>query len=312
MPVRTQPELHIVGALHIDEVATVQGSFVPAASNPVLWKRYAGGVGCNVARAVNTILRSEAADISVRFHTALGDDSHGQILVDRLQTDGLSVNPYIIEGHSTGRYSVVVDESGQLILGLADVQLAEQLQASRLLSELNTGTNTSLLLDANLSQACIRGLMEAACRASMNVTALTVSPSKAVRLLPWADKIDLLFCNRREAQALLIASGQSPEKTAVEQLPLKELADALLTLGFVSFVLTDAAETILVMYQNVLIRVPVPPVKISHNVNGAGDALAGASVAGWLMGLPLERAVTDLGLALAADVLSGKRLPLSI
>lgn len=296
----------------MDEVATVQGRYIPAASNPVLWKRYIGGVGCNVARAAQTILSRNPSNGSVRFHAALGEDHAGQTLFDRLQSDELLLEPQYITGCSTGRYSVVVDQSGQLVLGLADVQLAERLQATAILPRLKPEMTTTLVLDANLSPACIAALAETAQNACVPVIALAVSPSKALRLLPLADKIDLLFCNRREAQALVVASDRLTDPSVAEQLSLHELAEALVTSGFRDFVVTDAADALVIMCKNTVTRVPVPPIQIKHNVNGAGDALAGATIAAWVMGKPLHKAVTDYGLELAAGVLSGRRLPLPL
>ncbi|MFK7859838.1 MAG: PfkB family carbohydrate kinase [Granulosicoccus sp.] len=307
-----QPVLRVVGALHIDEVATVQGQFVAAASNPVAWQRYVGGVGGNAARAAQALFDLKKEDRSVSFHAALGDDSAGQSLVNRMQASGLRVHPQFIKGYATGRYSVVVDESGQMVLGLADVQLAEKLTPTSLLHTINLPMSATVLLDANLSPGCLQTLIETASLSSTPVAALTVSPAKATRLLPWSDKIDLLFCNRREAHAMAIKSGMLPENATATQLSLPQLADTLVELGFNDFVLTDAASTLIIRRHNLISQVNVPPVKIDHNVNGAGDALAGASVAALLLGLPLERAVTECGLKMAADVLTGRRLPLGL
>ncbi|MFK7993868.1 MAG: PfkB family carbohydrate kinase [Granulosicoccus sp.] len=304
------PKLRIVGALHIDEVATVQGTFVAAASNPVAWQRYVGGVGSNAARAAQTIFNIKAAGNSVGFHAMLGDDNAAISLVDSLRGEGVQVVPQFAKDQATGRYSVVVDESGNMVLGLADVQLAEFLQAETILTSLNSELTSILLVDANLSPDCLQTLIQTACLSSIPVAALTVSPSKAERLLPWADKIDVLFCNRREAQALITHSNRLQASKQCEPASIQEMADALVELGFNDFVLTDSASPLMIRCQNAFTQVQVPPVTINHNVNGAGDTLAGASIAALTLGLPLEQAVSEYGLGLAADVLKGKRLPL--
>lgn len=308
----SQPTLRVVGAMHVDEVATVQGRLVPEASNSVVWQRFLGGVGSNAARAAQAVYNSQVAGNTVNFHTALGDDNTAQTLVNRMQGEGIQVESQLIKAHSTGRYSVVVDESGQLVLGLADVQLAEHLDAAPIMPTILSELTSALVLDANLSPACIKSLVEIASSTSVMVAALTVSPSKAVRLLPWAEQIGLLFCNRREALALGIESKLIPAFTAADHLSLQQLGNVLVELGFNDFVLTDAASELLVRCQGILTRVPVPFIKVEHNVNGAGDALAGASIAALSSGLPLVQAVAQIGLSLAADVLSGKRLPLGL
>jgi len=305
----TPHSLLIAGAMHVDEVATAQGKIIPAASNPVVWRRYVGGVAANAARAAQSLFKAKDSGGCVCLHAALGDDNTAQLLIASLQNEGVQISPQIIQRQATGRYSVLVDESGQMVLGLADAQLAEQLQAKPLLATVDSASAGTLLLDANLSYACIEALIESAGKLSMPVVALTVSPAKAVKFLPWADKLDLLFCNRREA--LAIASHLLPETHNSDELPLSKLAEVLVDIGFQDFVLTDAAAALLVRCQGVLTSVPVPPVVVDHNVNGAGDTLAGATMAAVAMGFSLEHAVSEFGLRMAADVLEGRRLPLA-
>ncbi len=48
----------------------------------------------------------------------------------------------------------------------------------------------------------------------------------------------------------------------------------------------------------------------TSSVNGAGDAMAGASMAAWLTGISLPDAVQRYGLVQAAAVVSGQLQPL--
>jgi len=307
-----RPQLQVVGALHMDEIATVQGPFVPAASNPVVWQRFVGGVGSNAARAAQAVFDLEAYGCPVTLHAALGDDNAGKSILDELQRDGVRVQPQFVTDKTSGRYSVVIDSSGQMILGLADVQIAEHLQPHAILSTVRKTLTTNLLLDANLSHECIRMLLESTGSPQFTVAALTVSPAKAIKLLPWANSIDFLFCNRREAYALALEARLICAQSPVEKVPLQQLADALVELQFNDFVLTDAASPLIIRCEGLFVSMPVPDITITMNVNGAGDTLAGASTAALTMGIPLTQAVRDHGLSLAADVLTGKRLPLRI
>ena len=121
-----QPSLHVAGALHVDEVASVKGQLVSQASNPVSWQQFAGGVGANAARAALSVYQ-QAATGTINLHAAIGDDTNGEALILRMQQEGLTVRPQLMNGHATGRYSAIMSESGDLELGLADVQLAERL-----------------------------------------------------------------------------------------------------------------------------------------------------------------------------------------
>ena len=94
--------------------------------------------------------------------------------------------------------------------------------------------------------------------------------------------------------------------------PLGTLADALATLGSRRFVLSDGAAAVLVQDIASRERVAVAPIAPGaassvRSVNGAGDALAGATLARWLDGRSLAAAVREAGLPAARDILLGRR-----
>ena len=305
-------QLHVVGALHIDEVATVSGNFVPAASNPVSWRRFAGGVAANAARAAHDVLGMSNAACLTYLHAAIGEDIQGQALVTRMEERGLLMQAHRVMAEHTGRYSVVVDNTGEMIVGLSDMSLAERLEAEQVMPVLDGVENGILLLDANLSSACIGSLIHSARSNSMTVAALSVSPAKALRILPFANSVDLLFCNRREAESMLAHAVVSPTVEHVSTQKTEQLSQALARIGFNNHVLTDAANPVHLCVEQNRQTIEIPPVRITKNVNGAGDTLAGASIGATMLGKPLAEAITDHGIPMAIEVLSGKRLPLAL
>ncbi len=327
-------ELHVAGGLLLDETAIVEGGLMSGASNPVAWRRYAGGVAANAARAACSVYKSQnylpesgpdscSSTALVTLHTALGDDSDAAALLSTMASIDLLVESHYVDGFSTGRYSAIMDSGGNLLLGLADVSVAEQLQASHVLEKLNQSAQNSLantlpgtppytlLIDANLSADCINGLTKEASDDHSFIAALAVSPHKAKRLLPVAKQVDLLFCNRREAIALASATAGYPHHTE-KAMSLEQLTSYLVELGFSDLIITDAGDGLLSRCQGVNTTMQVPDVSITHNVNGAGDTLAGATLAAMTTGLDQLRAIELVGLPLAADVLTGKRSPLKM
>lgn len=324
-------QLLLAGAIHIDDVATTTSPLIARASNPVSWSRYMGGVAVNAACAA---ARSPLLTEPVHFCGAVGDDPYATGLKEALTLSGVIGHLCTLAGRTTGRYSAIMDQ-GDLYIGLSDVSLCEELLATEIIGKLDAlndasldpeaGSvkssvspgaqhiehanrprhNSALLLDANLSQNCIRTLVDWAENQSITLTALSVSPVKSRRLLPIAGQTTLLFCNRREAQAML-GIPQSSEP------PLSTLSDGLQKLGFRQFVLTDGAEPALVQIDHHQYRLPVSTNHTVHSANGAGDALAGASFAAWASGMELVDAVRDYGLPEAARVLQGQQKPVSI
>ncbi len=309
--IKRQPLMSVAGALHVDEVARVKGRFVPKASNPVSWQRYVGGVGCNAARAAQSVY-SQASVGTVNLHAAIGDDADGQALISRIENEGLMVQPQFITGNLTGRYSAVMSESGELELGLADVQLAEQLHPRTIIKAWIEAPAHTVLLDANLSTDCISSLIEYAGAANNFIAAMAVSPHKVVRLAHFAHHIDLLFCNRLEAYALAEFAQVELDHTTAASVSLHQLSDALAIIGFNDFVLTDGGAPMIIHSNGTKNSQQPPPVNLNHNVNGAGDTLAGATLAAVTLGKSLDDAVTHHGLPMAASILSGSRLPLDL
>ena len=153
-------------------------------------------------------------------------------------------------------------------------------------------------IDANLNTQCLQELVEflASKQPRAIIAALPISPEKALKWRTCSDKVDMLFCNRREAAAL------TDKQTSA---PIGELGSALTEMGFANIVLTDASNSIQVIQHKQLTNVAVPSVDITGNVNGAGDALAGATLAHFIKTGDLTRSVTVAGISAAHRVLTG-------
>jgi len=286
----------VVGAAHIDEIAYPEAVLQAQASNPVQWQRRLGGVGINTALAISNT--KPAA--TIHFIAAIGDDAAGTQLTDTLNSESLEAQLIAIPGKSTGRYTAILDEQGELYIGLADVSAAEALTSEAVLPLLSSATPESLVLDANLSTDCLAPLVRWQNKQSENTLfgtiALAVSPAKAIRLKPLAKQINMLFCNRREAAALTTQDVDTRPGL---------LADGLLHIGFCNFVLSDGSEPVLVQTTNRREKIPITTVDHVRHVNGAGDALAGATIAALVDGFDISTALRNTGLPAAAAVLTG-------
>lgn len=292
--------LLIVGALHLDELADVQGTPVLHASNPVTWRYSIGGVAANAALSAAQVADS---DSTVALACAVGTDSLAQSLTNGLRANGIDVREQLVENAGTGRYTAIMDNQGELLLGLADVDLARKLASGHVVKLLRALRPDAVLLDANLSVSCLHAISDYCSQASITLAAMAVSPVKALKLLGHATTIDLLFCNRREAVAL--TNTELDDEDAVNSLPIDSLADALQQAGFVRFVLTDGKQDILVQSDSHRSRTSVPSVIVHDHVNGAGDALAGACFAAFANQCSLVQALRDYGLPQARQIISG-------
>lgn len=292
-PLRKLPgSVLIVGGLLVDDVAVGTESIRPCCSNPVRWEQKLGGVATNIARVV-------AQQLDCVLVASIGDDKGGKLMSQALYDVGVTCSPIIRTGETSDRYSAVLNPNGDLFVGLADARLVEKIQWQDIQSHWPQQTPDAVLLDANLSQSCITETVTAIAELHKDTTkihAMAVSPIKAKRWLPVADKVDVLFCNRLEAATLTALPDQSN---------LATLADALLNCGFAQFVITDASAEIMVQENVGRTTIPVDSVQVEQNVNGAGDAMAGATLIQLLQGEPLAQAIATAGLSAANAVLRG-------
>jgi len=282
----------IIGGLLVDDIAISVENLKEGSSNPVSWHHRLGGVATNVARVA-------AQQLGVLLIANTGDDEHGKLLASLLAQQSLSSSLVIWSGENSDRYTAVVNANGELFIGLADAQLVEQMRWSDIEQRLPAWRPEAVVIDANLSPSCLSETVNALAshyQTPVPIYALAVSPAKSVRWLSVADKVDVLLCNRREAAALTKLDWQSD---------INLLADGLLEQRFENFVITDGGDAILVQDRQSRSFIPVPEIRIDKNVNGAGDAMAGATIVQLIHGQSLPQALRAAGLNAAQAVLSG-------
>jgi len=301
--IQQNKKLAIVGAVHVDDIARSSSPLVSRASNPVSWEQQIGGVAANAARAAALCALDHQ---TIELTAAVGEDPLAAALSSALSACNVTPHLLPMSGCLTGRYTAIMNNDGELYIGLADVALAEQLDLNHVNDIARRGPYCAMLVDANLSNHCLASLATLALRMTAPLAALTVSPSKALRLRPIADKINLLFCNRREALALIANDDAAAELSSANPVSAGQLADGLSELGFTQIVLTDAQAPILVQDGNQRYQIPVPAIDDPYTVNGAGDAMAGGCFAAWAAGENLYDSVKNTGLALAAGVVRGE------
>jgi len=291
-PEATSKNILVVGGLLVDDIAISTENLRTGSSNPVSWHHRLGGVATNVARVA-------AQQLGVLLIANTGDDEHGKMLAGLLAQQSLSSSLVVWTGQSSDRYTAVLDSDGELFIGLADASLVEQMSWSDIEQRLPEWRPEAIVVDANLSQACLNETITDLAShydTRVPVYALAVSPAKSVRWLSVADKVDVLLCNRREAAALTRLDWQSN---------LDTMADELIKKRFSSFVITDGSKPILVQDRQSRSSVSVPEVDINKNVNGAGDALAGATIVQLIKGQSLSQAISVEGIEAASAVLLG-------
>ncbi|MDW6026587.1 carbohydrate kinase family protein [Mesorhizobium sp. BAC0120] len=283
----TRLKLLAVGGAHVDRRGQVSGIFVPGASNPGRMSEDVGGGVFNALR--NAVQRGvEASLISLR-----GADSAGENVaraIDQAKIRDLSA---VFLDRATPSYTALIDRDGEVIAGLADMELYEfafpkQLRRSKVRDEVAAAD--AILTDANLPAEALGRL--AALAAGKPLFAIAISPAKVVRLWGALDTVACLFMNTREA-ASLAATPHEAEPAA--------LAERLAGMGLGSGVITSGSSAVIGFDTTGIFQIVPPRLASMADATGAGDALAGVTVAAMIQGKPLREALRE---GIAAAVLT--------
>lgn len=244
-------------------------------------------VGGGVFNAVRSAARRglAASLLSVR-----GGDSAGDSVARAIAEYGIEDLSAVFLDRATPSYTALIDRDGELIAGFADMELYElafpkQMRRAKVREAI--GATDALLCDANLPAEALERLAGAV--QGKPVFAIAISPAKVVRFRPVMDRLALMFMNRRESIALSGLDQHADDKTVVAGLRELELKAGVITSGSGPLLLYDETGTY---------AIPPPSPRSVADVTGAGDALAGATVAALMQGQSLRSAVRE-GMAAA-------------
>ncbi|MGL4489360.1 MAG: carbohydrate kinase family protein [Rhizobiaceae bacterium] len=283
-----RPRLIGIGGAHVDRRGMMGADYIYGASVP---GRMIEEVGGGVFNALRTAVQfqTDCTLLSVR-----GGDAAGELVANEIKRTGIADLSSVFLDRATASYTALLTQDGDVVAALADMSIYETAlprQIARRKTRDAIAESDAVLVDANMSQEAITRLV-ARCEGKP-VYAIAISPAKAVRLRPVLNKIECLFLNQREARAMLALDGDVADWHA------ERLAQGLNALGLRRCVLSNGAHDVCVMDNGMITRISPPKAQAVVDVTGAGDALAGATLAAILNGKPFAVSVRH-GLAAAA------------
>lgn len=273
------PKLFAAGGAHIDRRGQVSGPYVPAASNPGTMREDVGG---GVFNALRTVVRR---GVSASLMSVRGGDTAGETVARAVAQAGIKDLSVTFLDRATPSYTAILDNEGELVVGFADMGLYDlafpkQMRRANIRGAVEMAD--AVLCDANLPTAALERLVALAGVRPLFVIA--ISPAKVVRLASLFERPTLVFMNRREAAALTGLSREAPES---------ELVAGLRGIGMRGGVVTAGDRPALGFDKDGAFSITPPPPGAVVDVTGAGDALAGATTAALLRGLPLRIALRE-------------------
>ena len=270
-----------IGGATVDRFYRASGALRPGTSNPVTSSRSFGGVARNVAETLSRL------GISAALVSAVGADENGQALKRDLADVGVDISGVQERaGATTAEYVALVEPSGDLALGLADMAIFDGLTPGALDASTSLIESAALLFaDCNLPASTLADLIARRREGRLPTLAVdAVSVPKAGRLPADLNGLDLLFLNQDEARAML-----GPDEGAA----------ALLARGVGTVVLTRGPLGATIADREGVAELPAVPVGGVLDVTGAGDALVAATLM-WIVQGHDPRTALQAGLAAAA------------
>jgi pseudouridine kinase len=296
------PFVTVVGGANIDIHGKSDNALRSQDSNPGRVLTSAGGVARNIAENLARL------GIDCRLISAVGNDNHGKMLI-RLSRDAGIDMQYVHEIASapTSTYLSVLDDTGDMQVGISDMSIIEKLSAERLRPQQAMMQRSSLIIaDCNLPDDTLAWLTSTFAEPPLFVD--TVSTTKALRIRPYLASIHTLKAGASEAEAL----------TGLEARTLKQLhvvAEKLHADGVMRVFITRGEEGVFYSIGDAQGVQKSPRVKPDmNNAGGAGDAfLAGLAyswLAKWTLEKSLQFALVAAELTLAHDATSNPALSL--
>ncbi|MDY0295634.1 MAG: carbohydrate kinase family protein [Acholeplasmataceae bacterium] len=223
-------------------------------SNPGYLKKSLGGVGRNIAENLARL------GLDVTLITPLGHDSYKDLITNQAQQIGLSILP--IDINETPTYVSVIDEKGEDLIGVALMDEIQSITIDQVLKHQSLLDEAELLvLDTNLSEGVLRGLLE---RYKDKTYVDAISGQKAFKLKTLLPFIHTLKMNLIEAKTIAGFGDSSCEG-------LDKLGDFFISKGTREVFITLGDKG--VYYANREVALSRSSVSLKPiNSTGAGDA----------------------------------------
>lgn len=258
----------VIGAVNVDICGRAAKTLNLHDSNLGTVSHSLGGVGRNIAHDLHLL------GVNVRLCAAIGDDAYAEGILKSCLRLGIDMSlSRQIRGGKTSCYLYVADEKGEMLAGIADMDIAANIDSgyiASILAELNAAD--AVVIDGNLSEETVRFVAE---NVTVPIFADPVSVVKSEKLRPALSKLKAIKPNAIEAMRLTGATD--PESAARE----------LIRLGTDRVFVSLGADGIIACEGERLLRLPCEG-SVPVNTTGCGDAAVAAVIWATLNGLGLE------------------------
>lgn len=302
----------VVGGAVMDCKARCHGPLRLRTSNPGEHEWTPGGVARNIAENLALL------GASVELVAPVGADELGRDLIARTGAAGVGVDHVVRSHEATGIYVAVLDDDGDLLVGISDMTATDTLAVHALTGARDTiGSAEILVVDGNVPEPVCAWLLQYAAAAQVPVVIDPVSVTKASHLsrtLSAATPVLLLTPTVDELAAILrrdVADETQAIEVAAAELHERGVRNVWVRRGPAGSMLSSAPETSAASARCWTMTAPEARVV---DVTGAGDAMTAGFVHAYLDHRDVRRAVAfgQVAAALTVEVDSTVRQDLGV
>ncbi|HWI47396.1 MAG TPA: carbohydrate kinase [Rummeliibacillus sp.] len=269
-----------IGGANIDRKFHIRGPVQFGTSNPVSSMQSVGGVARNIAENLGRL------NNKVSLITTAGKDTDWQAIVTASEAFINLKEVEQLQDFSTGSYSAIMDESGELILATANMDVYEELKPIILMKhDMLLSTAPCIIVDLNCPRETVEYVQQFAIARDVPIVIVPVSSPKMDRLPDTLQGVTWFICNTDEAETLLHKKIQ----TAADYL---QALPEIMELGAENVIITAGAKGVYVASKDLKpTHYNAKPVEDIKDVTGSGDAFVSAVIHSWLANMPIEQAV---------------------
>jgi len=267
----------VIGGANVDIRGRNKGNTEWKSSNPANIETGSGGVGRNIAENLARL------GIGTIFVSAVGNDFSGRQLLEETARVGVDISRVRkLYGLNTGTYLAFLDKSGDMVLGMSDMEILETIDGDYIAEQVDIFEKAGMVIvDTNLSPKALEKVKEMQERFNFPLVLETVSVAKAPRALPLFPGITVLATNKEELRAIIPCSLNNPQD-------LVRAGQEILNRGPKILLLKMGSEGFFVFSASGGLTIP-SDVEDIVDATGAGDSLVAAFSAGLKMGLGIKK-----------------------
>ena len=274
----------VIGGANVDIKAKTSAIHIPRTSNPGTVSIKAGGVARNIAHNLARL------NVITTLLSVIGNDAFGEMLLSETNRAGVNTKHIIRTNQATGSYIAVLDERGELVTAVSNMQILSFLTKEYITNIFERVKEIKYIIgDCNLPEETLDEIAILGAD-RLIIEPVSIAKSQKLRNLLGHHAIFLATPNLDQIEAL----------TGTRDIPAA--AKILHKLGLQNIVIHAGAQGAYVSDGNQITHIP-SSAKSIVDVTGAGDAATAGVIAGLLKNYPLAKAA-EIGQKIAAQVIA--------